>query len=56
MVGWWPFAAMRKDIIETIKTTEQKDQKIPSVSVGKQTQCEYNEDWVLIIINLTLHK
>lgn len=30
------FAAMREDTAAAIRTAEPKDQKIPSVSVGKQ--------------------
>lgn len=48
------FAARRKAIAETIKTAEQKDQKIPSISVGKQNHCKHNENkgFVIRILHL----
>lgn len=38
------FAATRKAIAETIKTAGQKDEKIPSVSVGEQSHCKHNKN------------
>lgn len=42
-------AAMRKDNAEALKKAKWKDQKIPSISVGKQNHCNHNENNGFII-------